>query len=92
MQDHGKTSIEELIMAATDAADLLGVTPSRISALCTKGILTYATIGGRRFPYRASVAAYQDNERRIKFAPKKGKHVPLYKQGKKFSTRKKKTK
>lgn len=63
------------IISPTEAADILGVTVQRVSALCLSGQVTYRKIGCHKFPFRASVLAYRDKPSRYKRSPKHGRRI-----------------
>lgn len=66
------------IVSCARAAVILGVTVSRISALCSSGKIQYVMIGRFKHPHLDSVLEYQTNEDRIRHAPKSGVTMPTY--------------
>lgn len=62
----------------SQAAELLGVSESRVSQLISKGLLDSVTINGRRRISRESVEHYRDHVRRLGRPPKPKEHVRHY--------------
>lgn len=74
MQEKNKS--EELITPKR-ASEILGVTISRVTALCSSNVLTHKKIGRYNFPYYSSVIEYKQNPRRLRYATR-GAKMPTY--------------
>ena len=72
--------MQDDILTASEAAAILGVCPSRITALCHRKNkpLQYRLIGGKMYPYRQSVEQYKNDPARLRYACKSGPKVPTY--------------
>lgn len=66
------------IVAPGRASEILGVTISRVSTLCHSGRLVHLRIGRIKYPYLDSVLEYKSDEKRLKYAPKRGATMPTY--------------
>jgi hypothetical protein len=66
------------IVTPRKAADLLGVTISRVSALCRANKISHFLIGRVKYPFLDAVLEYKQSEERVKYAPKRGEKMPTY--------------